>query len=280
MSRNLSRALSLVLVAWALHASYAASCKQVEYTEEKCRSSSTVTFASQRIRKGSRDVRITLSQRESELSWHCGNSKERVAWGEPANQLRVNYLSDGNVQLTVYNCDDLSGPKKAGEICSDEAFSTACPGIKGSNHTCVFQVSTSTSFIKEASTTVEITGKLAKDIKGGASAEISGGISHTQSNTKIYKYEDKSYLFIPAGYRFCSFSIATSKKDVLAPTGYKYECSETYFRQTEVHGGCSGEKKCEKRQCISSQPAGSNGSEILNFQLAFCFVILWFFLSV
>ena len=238
----------------------AAQCKEIEFTSDKCRSSNEITIASQTVFKGSKDVRIKLTGSHTMATWFCGSSKERVAWGEAANQIRVNFLRDGTVQWTVYNCDDLSGPERAGIKCSDEAFSTACPG--GTNHTCVFEVSTSTSFIDKTTNTVQVSGEIAHKVTEKTEAKISGSITHERSKATVVTFEQKSYLVLPAGFKFCSCSDAESVKDVLAPTGYKWQCSLTKFKQTKLsyNGPCSDLPKCSKRVCIAGISAAAKSA--------------------
>jgi hypothetical protein len=237
----------------------AAECKEVEYTSDKCRSSSYIKIASQRVNKGSEDVRIKLTGSQGgQATWFCGTDKESVKWGgKDANQIRVNFLTDGTVQWTIYNCDDLSGPVEAGIECSDEAYSTACPG--GTNDTCVFEVSTSTSFIDKTTTTVQVSAEVTKQVTSQAQGKISGSITQERSQAKVIEYNHKSYLIIPSGFKFCSFSNAKSVKDVLAPTGYKWQCSGTNFVQAKLsyNGPCSKLSKCPKHYCIPDAPGGA-----------------------
>jgi hypothetical protein len=251
--------VSVVLVSM-LRVVAAAQCKEIEFTSDKCSSSSVITIASQKVYKRSEDVRIKLTGSHSEATWFCGSSKERLAWGEAANQIRVNFLSDGTVQWTVYNCDDLSGPERAGIECSDEAFSTACPG--GTNDTCVFEVSTSTSFIDKTTTTVQVSGEVAQQVSASTTATISGSVTQERSMAKKVEVNQKSYLIIPAGFKFCSFSDAKSVKDVLAPTGYKWQCSLTKFVQAKLsyNGPCSNLPKCSKNVCIAERSGAAKSA--------------------
>ena len=254
----------------------AAECKEVEYTSDKCRSSSYIMVASQRVSKGSEDVRIKLTGTQNEVTWHCGTDKESVKWGKDANQIRVNYLTDGTVQWTVYNCDDLSGPERAGIKCSDEAFSTACPG--GTNGTCVFEVSRLTSFIDKTTTTVQVSAEVSQQVTTEASGKISGSITQERSKATVVEYKQKSYLVIPAGFKFCSFSDATSIKDVLAPTGYKWQCSGTQFVQTKLSysGPCSERPKCSKHVCTPGRSgAAKTAFRFLLFMLAHATIVVF-----
>lgn len=241
----------------------ASQCKEVYFTSDKCRSSSYITVVGQRVLKGSRDVRIKLGAPQTESTWHCGDSRERLGWDDNANQIRVNFLADGDVQWTVYNCDDLTGPVQAGIQCSDEAFSTACPGNANSNTTCVFEVSSSTTFIDKTTTTAQVTGSVAATVSSQVTAEVSGSLKFERSKATQVTFGQKSYLVIPGGFKFCSYSDATSVKDVLAPTGFKWQCTLTKFVQTKLSyaGACSDLPKCSKRVCIAGQPAGSGAAK-------------------
>ena len=254
----------------------AAQCKEIEYTSDKCRSSNYIKVASQTVLKGSEDVRIKLTGTQIEVTWHCGTDKESVKWGKPANQIRVNFLADGTVQWTVYNCDDLSGPERAGIECSDEAFSTACPG--GTNGTCVFEVSRSTSFIDKTTTTVQVGAEVSQEVTSKTSGKISGSITQERSKATVVEYNHKSYLVIPAGFKFCSFSHATSIKDVLAPTGYKWQCSLTQFMQIKLSfsGPCSQRPKCSKHVCIPGRSgAAKTAFGFLLFMLAHATIVVF-----
>ena len=246
----------------------AAQCKEVYFTSDKCRSSREITVAGQKVPKPSEDVRIKLTSSDVEVTWFCGSSRERVAWEGKANQIRVNFRADGTVQWTVYNCDDLSGPERAGIECSDEAFSTACPG--GTNDTCVFEVSKSTSFIDKTTTTVQVSGEIAHEVTESLTARISGSITHEKSKATVVEIQHKSYIIIPAGYKFCSYSNARSIRDVLAPTGYKYQCSLTNFVQTKLsyNGPCSTLPKCSTHVCIA-KGTSSAAKLTLSFLLMF-----------
>ena len=246
----------------------AAQCKEISFTSDQCRNSSEITIASQKISKPSEDVRIKLTSPNVEVTWLCGSSRERLAWGEEANQIRANFRKDGTVQWTIYNCDDLSGPERAGIKCSDEAFSTACPG--GTNDTCVFEVSRSTSFIDNTTTTVQVTGEFAHEVAGSTTAKISGSITHEVSKATVVEFQEKSYIIIPSGYRFCSYSDAISIRDENAPTGYKYQCSLTKFVQTHLSysGPCSNHPKCSTHVCIASPSSATK----VTFSFLFMFI--------
>lgn len=233
-------------------------CKRIEYTQDKCRSSEIITIASQEIRKGAEDVRVKLIGLQKKDHWFCGNTKEELAWGEEANQIRVNFKNDGTIQWSIYKCDDLSGPVAAGIKCADEAYSTACPGDPKSNVTCVFEVEESTSFIDKTTTTVQVEGSVAKDVKG-ITGDISGSVTHERSKATVRKFGTKSYLVIPAGFKFCSYSNAASVKNVQAPTGFEWQCSGTQFVQAKLSytGTCSSLPKCKSRLCSASRSRGA-----------------------
>lgn len=81
-------------------------CSHIETTYDWCRGPDTITVEGNLIIKGSQGphtVNLAGLQR-TEVRWYCGNSKERVAWGGPANQLRVYYFHNGRIIWFVYRC--------------------------------------------------------------------------------------------------------------------------------------------------------------------------------
>ena len=148
--------------------------------------------------------------------------------------------------ITVHWCNSFSGPKKSGIHCAVEAFSTACPGRIGDNHTCVYEVRKKHFSSDTVRNAVEVKAEIAARVK---KADVSAGVTRTKEHTVVNTYSvnsPRSYIVIPAGYRFCSFSEVNSVKDHLAATGLKWECKlPTYLQTRSITGRCTNLSLCE-----------------------------------
>ena len=83
---------------------------------------------------------------------------------------------------------------------------------------------------------VEVKAEIAARVK---KADVSAGVTRTKEHTVVntYSVNSRSYIVIPAGYRFCSFSEVNSVKDHLAATGFKWECKlPTYLQTRSITG--------------------------------------------
>lgn len=231
-------------------------CSYIDSTADKCRGSDRIRVEDQVILKNTNGYRVTLPGLQTEVTWYCGSSKERAAWGERGNQLRVNYLSDGTIQWRVYKCADLSGPKSAGEKCAIVENGGSCPKVPGQNSTaCVWELKKSTANVNSKTTTVSVEGTLQAQINEQVSAEVKVGVSHSVTKAKIVKYESKTYMVIPPGYTFCSLTENTSEEDVHAPTGFSWKCANSQFVQTDT-GKCTELNKCGPGVCGAVSGAG------------------------
>jgi hypothetical protein len=195
------------------------------------------------------DIRIQLEDPSRITEVECGAHSRLVPWPEltkDANQVRVRYV-EGQINLHVYWCDSFEGPKKAGIRCAIEAFSSACPGRIGvDNHTCVYEVKTSRFSSNTVRKAVEVKSEVAITVRDNA--KIATGVSHTKENTVVntYTVQSRSYIVIPAGYSFCSFSEVHSIDERLSPTGYEWKCNLPTFKQTTtISGRCSKLLLCE-----------------------------------
>jgi hypothetical protein len=92
---------------------------------------------------------------------------------------------------------------------------------------------------------VEVRAEIAAQVK---KADVSAGVTRTKEHTVVntYSVNSRSYIVIPAGYRFCSFSEVNSVKDDLAATGFKWECKlPTYLQTRSITGRCTNLSLCE-----------------------------------
>ena len=80
------------------------SCDFVEHTLDRCRGPNYMRVAGQVIHKRQGEVVVPLPYFQTEATWYCGQSKERVAWGEVANELRIHYGNDGKIAWNIYFC--------------------------------------------------------------------------------------------------------------------------------------------------------------------------------
>ena len=167
--------------------------------------------------------------------------------GKDANQVRVSYL-EGVLHITAYMCDDLSGPTEAGKRCALDAYSSACPGDTRRNHTCVYEVEKAFFSAEKTTNAVEVGVETSQFVKGLAPLIK---ITHGKTVLKTVSYQSKSYVVIPAGYRFCSFTDAVTVKNPQAPTGFEWKCSLPKFFQAKTSGACSDDSRCEKSTCTS-----------------------------
>lgn len=213
-----------------------------------------------KVPKGVIDLRITLVEPQKNVRFFCGPNSGYLNWektGKYANQIRVSYLK-GVLHLTAYKCDDLSGPSEAGERCAIDAYSSACPGDRRSNHTCVYEVEKAFFSAEKTRNAVEIgaaTSSLIRELS------LSFKVSHSRTTLKTVSYQSRSYIIIPAGYRFCTFSDAVTVENPEAPTGFEWKCSLPKFLQSETTGACSNYSRCEKSICTTPEefPALSRG---------------------
>lgn len=194
------------------------------------------------------DIRIQLEEPSRVIEVTCGSHSGSLTWPtvkKDANQVRVRYLED-RINLHVYWCDSFEGPKKAGIRCAIEAISTACPGRVGvDNHTCVYEVQTGRFSSNTVRKAVQVKTEVAVTVRD--QAKVAVGVSHTKEHTVVntYSVESRSYIVIPAGYSFCSFSKVHSVEKYLSPTGFEWKCNLPTFVQTTTSGRCTKLSLCE-----------------------------------
>ena len=231
---------------------------------------------------GSRNMRIQLEEASKRAKIFCDDKIETIIWdSQPiGNQVRVTYLTH-IVYIQVFWCETLEGPRIPEMQCVVEAFSNACPGHPSNNHTCVYEVQTSYFSSSTVRKAVEVKTDVALVVEQMAIAE---GISRTEERivVNVYSVNKRSYIAIPAGFRFCSYSKAVSVNDYLAPTGFKWSCKQpTFVQTTKITGRCSDFLLCESRSTCpladDQSPSGS-GKKSANPQpvamlLALCMII-------
>ncbi|CAB4030410.1 Hypothetical predicted protein [Paramuricea clavata] len=195
------------------------------------------------------NIRIQLEEPSRVTEVSCGGHIHSIPWPQltkDANQVRVRYV-EGIATLRVYWCDSFEGPEKAGIRCAIEAFSSACPGRVGvDNHTCVYEVQTDRFSSNTVRKAVQVKTEVAVAVLD--KAKVAVGVSHTKENTVVntYSVESRSYIVIPAGYSFCSFSKVHSVEKRLSTNGFEWKCNLPTFKQTTtISGRCSKLSLCE-----------------------------------
>ena len=237
---------------------------KVEYLcKESSHSAKYVEIDGRRVPFGTRNMRIQLEEPPDKFDLVCQEEAWAISLTKgkgKGNQVRVTYVND-TIIMKVFWCDRFDGPTQAGLRCAVEAFSSACPGRVSDNHTCVYEIKTrrfSSDTVRKA---VEVKTEVAVTVRGKAG--VSAGVTHTNEREVVnaYTVDSRSYIVIPAGYRFCSFSKASSSKDDLAATGFKWTCNlPTFVQTTMITGRCTDLKLCESRSPCSSadsQPSGN-----------------------
>ena len=81
-------------------------CTTVAMTQDRCRSASFIYLPSvnQNIYKNKFKQVVKLPGWTTSLRWRCGNSDERTAWGPSANELSINFFSDGKIEWEIKRC--------------------------------------------------------------------------------------------------------------------------------------------------------------------------------
>ena len=215
----------------------------------------SIVVAGRRVPMGSEDFRIQLEEPTRQVDVSCGGNSDTIYWTnskKDGNQVRVSFV-ENVINVHVYLCDSFGGPKKAGIRCAVEAYSPACPGQVGDNHTCVYEVKTTRFSSDTVRKAVQVTTEVAVRVR--EKARVSVGVSHTKEHTVVntYSVDSRSYIVIPAGYGFCSFIKAVSKKDNLAETGFKWSCTLPTFVQTNmISGRCTNLAQCESKSPCST----------------------------
>jgi hypothetical protein len=251
-----------------------------------CLSYKEINVAGRRVPLGKSDMRIQLEEPTRDVSLICGRHSGVYSWKyakKNGNQIRVSFL-EGYLHLEVYWCDSFGDdPERAGIRCAIEAFSTACPGRVGNNHTCVYEVETKRFSSDTVRKAVQVTDKVVLQVLD--KAQLSAGVSHTKEHTVVntYSVNRRSYIVIPAGYRFCSFSTVTSKKDPRRATGFKWSCNlPTFYQINRISGRCTDLALCEsKSPCAASdnQPSGTGSgaksavAQPVAMLLALCIIV-------
>jgi hypothetical protein len=125
----------------------------------------------------------------------------------------------------------------------------------------VFEVKTNRFSSETVTSAEEVTTEVAVTVREKAQVKV--GVTHSKEKTIVntYTVDSRSYIVIPAGYKFCSFSEVNSKKDHSgqSPTGYKWSCNLPTFVQTTKER-CTDLTRCESDSpcsIASSQPLGS-----------------------
>ena len=194
---------------------------------------------------GSRNLRIQLEEPSAPAKIVC-DDKFKI-FRPDGDQVRVTYLTH-IVYIEVFWCGKFEGPIGPGLQCVVEAFSNACPGRPSNNHTCVYEVQTSYFSSSTVRKAVEVKTEVALVVE--QQAMLGDGVTRTEERikVKVYSVNKRSYIVIPAGFRFCSYSEVFSVEDYLSPTGYKWKCKQPSFVQTtKITGRCSNFSLCESR---------------------------------
>ena len=256
---------------------------QVSFPFQECRTSNhdSIQVAGHRIQRGTENVRIRLGKPSRKITIICKQFDKIYSWAssmKDGNQLRVSYYSEYYVRVQVYWCDNFDGPKKASIHCAVEAFSTACPGKVGDHHICVYKVQTRSFSSDTVRNAVEVSTEVAAEIR--RKVQVSVGVSYTHERVRVrtYTVERVSYIFIPAGYRFCSFSEVHSVEDYQSATGFSWRCKlPTYVQSTVVNGRCTDLSLCDDRSpCPASTTSPSNGAKSTAVQpLAILLLLLY-----
>ncbi len=214
---------------------------------------------------GSENVRIRLEESTKQVDVSCGGHNDIIYWTnskKDGNQIRVSFI-ENTIKLHVYWCESFKGPEKAGERCAVEAFSTACPGQVGDNHTCVYEVETKRFSSDTVRNAVQVTTEVAVQVREKARGSV--GVSHTKEHTVVntYSVNSRSYIVIPAGYRFCSYIKAVSTEDYRAATGFKWSCKLPKFIQTNmISGSCAYLTLCgSKSPCSNTRSHPDSGAK-------------------
>jgi hypothetical protein len=229
--------------------------KNTSINATRCLDSQYVRVVGRNVPLGTHEMRIQLEEPTREVSLYCGKFSVTYSWKyakKDGNQIRVSFLQ-GFVHVYVYWCDNFDGPEQAGIRCVVEAFSTACPGRVDRKHTCVYEVVTehfSGASVRDA---VEVTAEVAVRVREKAGGSF--GLPNTQENTilKTHLDGDRSYIIIPAGYRFCSYSEVISEENDCTATGFIWSCKRPTFVQTNKIGGrCTDLSLCENKSPCSA----------------------------
>ncbi len=244
----------------------------------KCSSSGYINVAGRRVPLGTDEMRIQLEEPTRDASLYCGKFSDTYSWKyakKDGNQIRVSFL-EGFVHIYVYWCDNFDGPKKAGIHCAVEAFSSACPGRVGDDHTCVYEVVTKRFSSDTVRNAVEVKTEVAALVRE-IDAGISFGESEERTVVKIHSVYSRSYIVIPAGYRFCSFSEVISEENYCTVTGFKWSCKLPTFVQTNtISGRCTDLSLCEtKSPCpvLDNQPPCSGAKSAMAQPVAMLFAL-------
>ena len=225
---------------------------------------STIFVDGRPVPYGTSNMRIQLEEPSTKVKVVCGSHILPLHWAKTnknGNQVRVSFI-ENSIRIQAYWCDDFDGPKKAGIRCAVETFSSACPGNVGDNHTCVYKVKTRSFSSDTVRKAVEVKTEVATEIR--EKAKVSVGVSHTQERVRVntYTYEKQSYIVIPAGYMFCSFSKVISVSDYLSPTGFSWRCkAPTYFQRTTINGRCTVLALCETQAPCSASKVPISGAK-------------------
>ncbi len=216
-----------------------------------------------RVPFGSENVSIQLEESTKQVNVSCGGHNDIIYWtitGKDGNQIRVSFI-ENTIKLHVYWCESFKGPEKASKGCAVEAFSPACPGQVGDGHTCVYEVKAIRFSGDTVRNAVQVTTKVAARVREKARVSVSL-LSHTAEEHTVvntYPVDSRSYIVIPAGYRFCSFSKVVSKKDYLEATGFKRSCTLPTFIQTNAPFRFS--ERCTKLAlCKTKSPCSTSPS--------------------
>ena len=214
-----------------------------------------------KVQPGAFDMRITLGNMPYLHQFSIGGRYSKCFRPWPkivkrANQVRVSYYPNGVLRITAYMCDDLTGPTAAGKQCSLHAYSSACPGETRSNDTCVYEVEKAISSAEKTTNAVQVGVATSTLIKA---LPDSTKVTHGETELKTVNYLSKSYVIIPAGYMFCTFTDAGTEKNPQAPTGFEWKCilPKFFFAKTTSGACCdhrpSEDWSCEKSICTTQE---------------------------
>ena len=207
---------------------------------------------------GEQEVRLRYRKPTKIVSINCRQHSHKYKLKHNVNQVRVSSLKD-RFYIKMYWCDSFDGPTKVDQQCAIEAFSTACPH---GSLPCVYEVETDHFSSKSVRNPAEVKEDIAAKIRHKA-APISVSQSEERTILTTYSFQSKSYIVVPAGFRFCSYSKVTSERFYDAATGFRWRCgSPRYLRTKAKTKRCTNVLLCDKQSpCPVSKKSPNSGTK-------------------
>lgn len=208
-------------------------CKKIVNLKDNCRPSMCIDLPkNERICKGETSI-FLLGGLYKRMSWQCGNLTKWLSWDKQANEVHVDYWTNGKVLFEMYDCS---------VKCVIDHYTLECPYNSGDTieHAYVYELHKSETTTVKTQRAIKVSLSLSAIIKKLVLGELEGSFADERTTVTEVTYNYTTYGVIPPGHVFCQFREATK-------IGNDWQCKLPKFKQIKVNSrSCSSLFECPK----------------------------------